>query len=235
MFYASAQALNDLLLFSARRICSNWTDDMPRGSVKLILMRHAATEWNELGLYQGRKDLPLSDAGQQWAEERALPANLGAPRIWASPLLRARQTAALMFPDLNAESLSISETLTEINFGNWEGHSILETKQKLKSQAPRFGKWGWDDRPPEGESFRDVWNRIKPFLKTLNSDSLLITHRGVILTLMAKALDWDIESKCPIKIDTSQLQILEFEQHSETLELVRFNLSFLKKRKETIA
>ena len=92
----------------------------------LLLARHGATQDNADGLILGHHDPPLSEAGREQAEtlgRRALEAGVGA--IWSSPLLRARQTAALVGAMLGIEP-RVQEQLIESYRGSWEGRPVRE-------------------------------------------------------------------------------------------------------------
>ena len=39
--------------------------------IRLILVRHGVTEWNQAGRYQGHQDVPLSEAGREEARRVA--------------------------------------------------------------------------------------------------------------------------------------------------------------------
>ena len=66
----------------------------------LYVARHGQTQWNAENRICGRTDLPLNEVGLQQASalaEKAADCHLDV--IVASPMLRARQTAELLFPD----------------------------------------------------------------------------------------------------------------------------------------
>ena len=94
--------------------------------MKLILIRHGRTDWNVQGRVQGRTDIPLDETGRRQAAavaQRLSGIRLNA--IYASPLTRAHDTAKAVaaFHDCD---IYVSEKLTEINFGAWEGKTGLE-------------------------------------------------------------------------------------------------------------
>lgn len=62
---------------------------------KIIFIRHAETHWNTMNLLQGRRNLTLSVPGRYNASKWNL--NQKYNTIWSSPLLRATQTAELVF------------------------------------------------------------------------------------------------------------------------------------------
>src|ERR1700761_8360328 len=87
--------------------------------MKLALLRHGPTEWNAAGRVQGHTDIPLSDAGLAKMRGLAIPEPFSAARVYASPLLRTRQTADA----LGLASPILDARLMEQNWGRWEGLS----------------------------------------------------------------------------------------------------------------
>ena len=60
--------------------------------MKIALLRHGPTDWNAKHRIQGHTDIPLSDEGLRKMQGLRVP--FAAARIFSSPLLRARQSAA---------------------------------------------------------------------------------------------------------------------------------------------
>jgi broad specificity phosphatase PhoE len=127
---------------------------------ELWFIRHFRTPWNAENRLQGRRDLPLYDPLP--TEDRvALKRNLtdlatqDFQAVWCSPLLRARQTAALhgfTGPDL-------LDDLAELDFGPWEGRLWLDL------HAAHPGKWHSAPRElPLGEAFDAFAGRIAALL-----------------------------------------------------------------------
>jgi hypothetical protein len=107
-----------------------------RAAMNLLLVRHGETTWNREGRYQGRTDVPLSEAGL--AQAHALGARLAGLPIAiaiASPLERTRRTAEAILGD-RPVSLEADQALIEISHGQWEGQlaSAIEI-----SHAEMFG------------------------------------------------------------------------------------------------
>ena len=92
---------------------------------KLHLIRHGLTAGNLEGRYIGSgTDLPLCDEGR--AQLTALKQRLpypDVPLVFVSPLLRARQSADLLFPGVRQLEL---EDLREMGFGKFENRKVEE-------------------------------------------------------------------------------------------------------------
>jgi probable phosphoglycerate mutase len=112
-----------------------------------IFLRHGETSWNQLGLAQGRTDVPLSESGKiQAIRAAAVLGTVSINRIVASPLSRALDTATTV---ANAIGLAVEtdDDLQEANFGKEEGLAGLSWyDQWLKGEFV----------PEDGEPFNDL-------------------------------------------------------------------------------
>jgi len=98
--------------------------------LRLLLVRHGESVWNEEERIQGQQDIPLSENGRRQAV--ALGERLRDVRIdacFSSPLKRATETAELILK-ASGNSLPIVTLpeLMERNFGEWEGKCVAELK-----------------------------------------------------------------------------------------------------------
>lgn len=96
--------------------------------MKIWLIRHGATAHSEEGRYQGSLDTPLSAAGRG-ALRRA---GQSPRRVYVSPMLRARETALLLFPE--AEQIAVPG-LEEMRFGVFEGRAAREMEDDAEYRA----------------------------------------------------------------------------------------------------
>lgn len=174
-------------------------------TLKIHLIRHGATDANVLGQYIGCKtDMPLSPEGLN--ELRLLKDNTEYPeieRLYSSPLLRCRQTGAVLYPE--KEIISV-ENLKEYDFGIFEG----KTAEELESN-PHFLPWasGKLSAPPEGENNSDFIKRLCIGLNQVVLDMLdknvtkaaVIMHGGAIMMLLGatavprhKPVEWTADA-----------------------------------------
>lgn len=93
--------------------------------MKIYLIRHGATDWNHMGLLQGREDIPLNENGKAQAHEcggkLSRYKTLKFKRIITSPLSRAKDTAAIIAEYMKIAPPEVSEGLTERDFGLMSG------------------------------------------------------------------------------------------------------------------
>ena len=168
-------------------------------------IRHGAIDETLSGKYIGTTDVPLSDKGKMELKkldyEYRYP---GTQVVFTSPLKRCTETCRILYPELNPLSIT---ALSECNFGEWEG----KTAEELKSDLD-FEKWLAGDssvKPPRGESNADFTRRIcrmfesivEGLMKTGTTESVIVTHGGVIMTLLAvyglpqaKPFEWTMDN-----------------------------------------
>lgn len=91
--------------------------------IKLYVVRHGKTTWNEKGLLQGSTDIKLNDVGIKEANNLRTKLNLDKIDIClSSPLKRAKQTAQILIG--NEIEIKYDDLLKERYFGLLEGKEI---------------------------------------------------------------------------------------------------------------
>lgn len=174
--------------------------------MKLALIRHGPTAWNAEKRIQGRTDVALSEAGRATVRSWRLPAEFESYQVLASPLTRARETAELLGLHVDA----VESALAERSWGAWEGARLPELRERYGSDMKRWEGRGLDFRPPDGESPRDLVARLAPLLSRLaadGTDTLAVTHRGVIRSIYARATGWDMRAEAPDKLRDGCVQL----------------------------
>ena len=176
----------------------------------LALLRHAETDWSAQKRLQGRTDIPLSESGRRALQGCALPAVCGDMRVQSSPLLRCLQTVqCLRLPIVHVEP-----RIVEMSWGDWEGCSLPALREQLGDTLRANEDRGMDFQPPGGESPRQVWLRVQPWLAELANacqPTLAVSHRGVIRVVFAAAMAWDLLGRPPVKLDWSCLHLFQLD------------------------
>ncbi len=152
---------------------------------KYFLMRHGESEGNASGYFDsdGDADNALTEKGRAQVQARVKELYVnGVTKIYASPLLRTRQTAELIAEGLSIPKnrITYDERLRELNFGDFNG------KYK-KDSYESFLDWkrlhSYTDSIPGGESYLDVKRRFGSFMyeveRTLSNEKVLIVTHGV--------------------------------------------------------
>ena len=163
--------------------------------IELMILRHAPTAWNAEKRIQGRTDVPLSPAGRAMAATWQLPERTAGWQSVTSPLVRAVETARLM--RLAPAPL---DALIEMDWGALEGRTLPEIRAEGGETFAAEEARGLDFRPPGGESPREVGARALAGLQTIETDAVIVTHKGVLRALLAVATGWDMKAKAPVKL-----------------------------------
>ena len=158
--------------------------------MRIWLIRHGLTALGEEKRYQGSTDTPLSDAGRL-----ALQPDDRFARVYCSPLLRAVETARILFP--SSEKRMIPD-LREMNFGAFEGRGWWEMEQN-----PAYRAWvegSCVGKCPGGEDREGFTARVQAAFSALveqercagASELVIVAHGG---TQMAALSRWGSPKK----------------------------------------
>ena len=136
-------------------------------SLRIILVRAGSTELDDQGRISGSLDMPLSETGNQEAQETALELDaLGIDVIYSARCLAAQQTAQQLSNN-GAIRVRVKEPWTNLDHGLWHGKSLEELKE---TQPKLFRQWNENPEsvcPPGGETIESVRNRISASLSKL--------------------------------------------------------------------
>lgn len=156
----------------------------------ITLVRHGQTDWNLDRRIQGSTDIPLNATGR--ADARAAAAGLangGYDHVYASPLVRARETAEIIADELGLPAPVLTRGLRERSFGEAEGIPVVEFLE-------RYGSWG--GAVPGAETLDEVRTRALHSLERIarharrrsapRAESIVVvTHGGVLRALLLHA------------------------------------------------
>jgi broad specificity phosphatase PhoE len=173
--------------------------------VKILLIRHGRTSWNEQGRMQGRADLPLSPEGRAEVAGWRLPEEWAAARWLSSPLRRATETAAL----LTGRPVAIEPRLIEMDWGAFEGRTLAELRAEAPAAMAENEARGLDFRPDGGESPREVRARLESLFADLADELVVcVTHKGAIRAALSLGTGWDMTCKPPLRLADDRALIL---------------------------
>ena len=202
----------------------------------LWLVRHGHTVVHGRGVVAGRSDVALSARGRAAlgalgaTAPAALRARLLAARWFASPLARARESAAVLHAALGGRDpdVAVDARLVELDFGAWEGATWAAVH---RDDGAALAAWGedWVRRgPPGGESFaaqlrrcvawRDAWlgatggtadGPADGPAGAASRDALVVAHGGSVRALVCAALAWAPERAVRLAVEPASVCRLE--------------------------
>lgn len=134
----------------------------------ILLIRHGQSTTNAEHLLAGRSDPDLTERGERQAIALR-PYLEGVSDVWTSPLLRARRTAALCLPAVEA---TINASFIEVDYGNLEGQSLstVTSEQWRAFESDHRVAMG------DGESLADLDVRVHGQLDELLADPSSLLH-----------------------------------------------------------
>lgn len=166
---------------------------------RVYLLRHGSVQTAGGGKrYTGAQDLALSagglDQARAWADYFAGAALAG---IISSDLKRCLETARLIGAQCNLIAKEKAD-LREVCLGAWEGQRFDTVAQLDPLGFRQRGHQIADHRPPGGESFRDLLERVWPIFEAAargpTGPILIVTHAGVIRVLLCRLLGMPLEN-----------------------------------------
>jgi len=154
--------------------------------MELVVIRHAETQANAEGRYQGSLDIGLNDDGVRQISRLAEEVAVTMPpfdRLLASPLLRTRECAAILSRQLGLP-VELAPAFRERDVGLFEGLTQAEARARYPELWARNITRRWTEAPPGGETLDEVIARVSQGLIELASTTegvrvLLVAH-GVV-------------------------------------------------------
>jgi len=183
----------------------------------VILIRHAHSVANDKGVLAGRAPgITLSKKGLSQAQDlKQRLGNLTIREIRISPLERCHLTmqpwlAEHAFP---ANKIVVDSDISEVDYGTWTGKKLstlaLKKEWRVVQKTPSRMIF------PEGESLLDVQTRatkalMRSIQKRGNGVSIIVSHGDVIKSIVAGALQLDLDKFQKIVIDPASISVLQF-------------------------
>nr|WP_277626772.1 histidine phosphatase family protein [Arsenicicoccus piscis] len=182
-------------------------------------MRHGQTEWSTAMKHTGLTDIPLTERGEELAQDIAPMMRLfDFSLVLSSPLQRARRTAELA----GLTDVEIEPALVEWDYGGYEGLTTSEIRERLGYE------WNvWDDGVVPGESpgetieqvsarARSVIDRVRPALDV--GDVALVAHGHLLRVLASVWLRTEPRFGAQLILDPGAICVLAYERHNPAIQ-----------------
>ena len=189
----------------------------PPSSTLILLVRHGQTPTTGKILPGRAVGLHLADAGVQQAH-RVAERIAELPRIdaiYASPLERARETAAPIAKALK-QRVKIDKGLLECDFGDWTGAELGKLMKKPEwstvQKAPSTFRF------PNGESFTEMQTRMVTALDRIRAAHpggtvVCVSHADPIKAAVAHAMGTHLDLFQRIVIGTCSVSAVAYSPH----------------------
>jgi len=193
----------------------------------LFMARHGETELRSSVRFWGQTDVKLSALGIKQAERlRDLLAADNIDIIYSSNLQRASATAEIIASKHNNTEIIICPELREISFGELEGLTFDEVKQRYPEVVKSWTEGNPELSYPGGERLAEFSQRVSQFiprLKTLPPEqtALIVAHSGSLRMLICHLLGIGTQNWHRLQLDFASLSMVE--THSQGAILKSFN------------
>jgi broad specificity phosphatase PhoE len=155
-------------------------------SLRLLLVRHGETIWNQENRWQGQADVPLSENGQAQARrlaQRLLAEKRRVHAIYTSDLSRALHTAEILGEALGIEPRR-EAGWREMNIGRWSGLTTAEVIARYAEEWERL-RAGEDLPRGGGETFAQFQARLVRATERLlqrhaGEQIMIVSHGGAV-------------------------------------------------------
>jgi len=177
---------------------------------RLILIRHGQSEANRDGLVTGDAETALTDQGRNEALALAPHARpwLEGARLLVSPLNRARQTADLIAPKADWQTLP---GLAETDAGPWSLRRQTDFEAAFPDFWPRFSPM---QAYPGGESHQDMAIRairaIAPVLNETAGTVAAVLHNGPLAAILHGLLGIDMSLFPALQVPTGSMTVIDW-------------------------
>ncbi|HET8829961.1 MAG TPA: alpha-ribazole phosphatase family protein [Pelobium sp.] len=189
----------------------------------IYLIRHPEV-YNPNKLCYGQSEMPLEEnftVQFDWVKERLqLDENT---TYHSSPLRRCTKLASHLSNDNHVTDQRISD----FNFGTWE------MKEWNEIPAKELNLWNADfvnHKVKKGECFLDLYERAIDFYEEIvarnhSENTVIITHAGIIRSVIAYVLDFPLEKVFNLRIDYSSISKVSYHHQSDLSSVAYLNLT----------
>ena len=196
--------------------------------MKIMLVRHGLTAWNNFGRMQGSSNVELSPDGHHQA--RLLAAHCPfhtCDAIYSSPLVRAEKTALVLSEKFNLPVQTVSE-LRETNFGDWEGKFMRDIAKEDPVNFEKFFMQPDELQIPNAETFQQTQFRAMDAIQKIidkhsaekSSHVIIVAHGSINRTILCSFLDIPLRRMWSLAQFNTAVNILREDNGNWIVELM---------------
>ena len=209
-----------------------------KGGMRLLLVRHGETQWNKEKRFQGQRDIPLNETGEeqgrlagQFLQQQTLDIAFSSPlkRPWktAEYILERNTSAQEIDPPLGLIPI---DDLQEISHGLWEGLLDSEIEAQFPGELDVWQATPQVVQMPEGENLGQVWDRSFAAWQQLvrqtatvgdTATGLVVAHDAVNKAILCKLLNLDPDAFWYFKQGNGAVSAIDYPHGPEGLPVLR--------------
>jgi len=180
----------------------------------ILLIRHAQSQGNLIGRFQGQTDTPLSEEGLIQAEHLAARLeNRTIDAVYTSDLERAHHTGRII-AKREGIPLHLHPGLREIDIGKWAGLTLEEITAHYADELEAWRQGDPNVRRGGGESYQEAQDRVVAAVEEIAANSAgtqiaIVSHGGSLRALLAYVLGFPLSSLWRIQLANTSLSTIE--------------------------
>jgi 2,3-bisphosphoglycerate-dependent phosphoglycerate mutase len=211
-------------------------EDKQQAPGRLLLVRHAESEWNVLGKWTGVTDVHLTAKGRTEAAKLGeILQDIELHHTYSSEQIRTVETLTeLMEAADKGAPHERAKHLNERDYGDYTGLNKWEVLEQLGEKTFTAIRRGWDHPIPNGETMKMVYERAIPFYKEhilpkllAGQNVLVVSHGNTIRSLIKYLEDISDEGIAEVEMPFGQILLYHVDengrhQHKEvrTIDIV---------------
>ena len=216
--FNTTEAIGRINQTTVDNIIGFYNDDVPHRieftpieTGKLVLLRHTESVWNACGVWSGVTDIPLSEKGQYDCTPVGHSIkDIGFPIDVAihTEQVRTRNTLEGLMQTIKADNIEVllEPGFNERNYGVYTGMDKWKVKESLGDAQFNEIRRGWDVPFPNGETLKQVYERVVP---AYNQTVLPLLRQGKNVLIVAHGNSLRALMKHLESIPTSDIADLE--------------------------
>jgi D-lactate dehydrogenase len=232
--FNTVEAIGRINQTTAQNIIDFWYGKVPNKVAspkkpmgKLLVARHAESEWNATGRWTGITDVHLSEKGFREAalfglalKKMDVPLDVA----YCSQQIRTRETLEGTLDASQQFDVDIvtDKALNERDYGEYTGRNKWEMKELIGEEAFNKLRRGWDEPVPGGETLKMVYERVVPFYKTTilpllkEGKNVMIVAHGNSIRALTKYLQ-SMSDEAVTHLEMSFGKIITYDINSDGL------------------
>ena len=181
-------------------------------TTRLLLIRHAQTEWNIQRRFQGHGDSPITQEGQEQLQRlKSRLAGLEFDVVYSSDLRRTMETSQMLSGKQRVEE----PRLRERGVGILEGLNLEQIMAQHAEAFLAFRSGDKDHQIEGGESLQNALNRAWTFLEEMpekhpGAELAAVSHAGLIRLICKQILGLAMDAPNFFQIPNTSLTQLVF-------------------------
>ncbi len=182
---------------------------------RIVLVRHGEPISSAKGRCYGKLDVGLSENGRRQIEEAArFLQGFEFAAVYSSPRSRARESALIIAQEQDLP-IEVCEDLAEIDFGDFEGLSYEEVRERYPSIYEQWMNAPTTVEFPNGESFSQMQQRVLQAIGKVRSchagqTFAVVSHGGTNRIVLGDCLNLESRNIFRLAQDYAAANVIDF-------------------------